>query len=170
MNDTVCTGCQRSLPLTARGEIDSTTGLMLAGWWRRVGSTFSDYLILLLPTLIIYSLFAELDGLEVGAFVALASQGIYFVKMSNGVRGQTLGNRVAATRIRDAVTGKRITLSQAFKRWGFIGACGALFLIPSVVSETIAFLIVVVDCLFPLWDPRSQTLHDKYAGTLVVIA
>jgi uncharacterized RDD family membrane protein YckC len=170
MVDGTCMSCQRSLPSTARGKIDLRTGLMLAGWWRRVGSTFSDYVVLLLPTLIIYSLFAELDGLEVGAFVALASQGVYFVKILSGARGQSLGNRVAATRVRDATSGRRITLSQSFKRWGFVGACGVIFLIPSVAAELVAFLVIVVDSLFPLWDPRSQTLHDKFANTIVVIA
>jgi uncharacterized RDD family membrane protein YckC len=29
---------------------------------------------------------------------------------------------------------------------------------------------VLTDCLFPLYDPRNQTLHDKFAGTLVVVA
>jgi uncharacterized RDD family membrane protein YckC len=170
MNGTVCTNCQRSLPPTARGRIDVTTGLMLAGWWRRVGSTFSDYLVLLLPTLIIYSLFAELDGLEIGAVVALAAQGVYFVKLLSGVRGQTLGNRVAASRVRDATGGRRITLLQSFKRWGIVGACGVLFLLPSIVTELIAFAIIIVDCLFPLWDPRCQTLHDKFANTIVAVA
>lgn len=170
MNDGTCTSCQRSLPPTARGKIDLRTGLMLAGWWRRVGSTFSDYLVLLLPTLIIYSLFAELDGLEIGALVALAAQGVYFVKMLSGARGQTIGNRVAASRVRDATSGHRITLSQSFKRWAFIGACGVLFLIPSVASELVAFLVIIVDSLYPLWDPRNQTLHDKFANTIVAVA
>jgi uncharacterized RDD family membrane protein YckC len=170
MNDTVCTGCQRSLPPTARGQIDSITGLMLAGWWRRAGATFSDYLILLLPTLIVYSLFAQLDGYEIGAVVAVAAQGVYFVKFLTGARGQTMGNRVAASRVRDATSGRRITMAQAFKRWGFVGALFVLFLIPTIETQLIFFVVLVVDCLFPLWDPRNQTLHDKVASTLVVVA
>jgi len=27
-----------------------------------------------------------------------------------------------------------------------------------------------VDLFFPLWDPRNQTLHDKLAKTIVVVA
>lgn len=33
------------------------------------------------------------------------------------------------------------------------------------------FLLVVpwlVDMLFPLWDPRRQTLHDKVTNTVVI--
>ena len=30
------------------------------------------------------------------------------------------------------------------------------------------FIPWVVDMLFPLWDPRNQTIHDKVVGSLVV--
>lgn len=143
---------------------------MLAGWWRRVGATFSDNLILLLPTLIVYSLFAELDDLVIGALVALAARGVYFVKFLSGERGQTLGNRVAASRVRDALTGRRITSLQAFRRWGFIAIYTAFILGPHPVAQIVFYVAVLSDCLFPLWDPRNQTLHDKFAGTIVVVA
>jgi uncharacterized RDD family membrane protein YckC len=26
----------------------------------------------------------------------------------------------------------------------------------------------LIDVLFPLWDPRHQTLHDKAAGSIVL--
>jgi uncharacterized RDD family membrane protein YckC len=28
----------------------------------------------------------------------------------------------------------------------------------------------VLDVLFPLWDPKKQTLHDKVSGTIVIRA
>ncbi len=61
---------------------------MLAGWWRRVGSTFSPTTsCMFLPTLLIYSMFAELDGLQIGSLVHhLAAQGVYFVPMLSGAR------------------------------------------------------------------------------------
>jgi uncharacterized RDD family membrane protein YckC len=30
--------------------------------------------------------------------------------------------------------------------------------------------IAIIDCLFPLLNPRKQTLHDRLAGTIVVRA
>jgi uncharacterized RDD family membrane protein YckC len=30
------------------------------------------------------------------------------------------------------------------------------------------FIPWIVDMLFPLWDPRNQTLHDKVTDTVVV--
>jgi uncharacterized RDD family membrane protein YckC len=32
----------------------------------------------------------------------------------------------------------------------------------------LGLVIYLVNILWPLWDPRKQTLHDKVAGTLVV--
>jgi uncharacterized RDD family membrane protein YckC len=170
MNDATCMACQRSLPPNARGKIDLRTGFMLAGWWRRFGQVFADTIILLLPSLIVFSLFDELDGFVIGSLVALCAQGVYFVKFLSGARGQTLGNRVAASRVRNADTGKQITWVQAFKRWAFVAVYAAFALGPHPVGQIAFYLAVLVDCLFPLWDPRKQTLHDKFAGTIVVVA
>jgi hypothetical protein len=32
----------------------------------------------------------------------------------------------------------------------------------------ILFIPVVIDLLWPLWDTKNQTLHDKFAKTVVV--
>ena len=170
MNGSNCPVCGRTLPASARGQIDPTTGLMLAGWWRRVGATFGDDLILIIPTLAVASIFAQLDGNIAGELVALALEGVYMVKLLSGARGQTIGNRVAATRVRDAGSGHAVTLLQAFKRWGFIAVYSAIELASSPASIYIVAFIALVDNLYPLYDPRNQTLHDKFAGTIVVMA
>ena len=170
MNGANCPVCGRTLPGNAHGQIDTTTGLMLAGWWRRVGATFGDDLILIIPTLVVASIFAQLDGNVVGALVALVLEGIYMVKLLSSARGQTIGNRVAATRVRSAGNGQAISLSQAFKRWGFIAVYSAIELASSPASIYIVALIALVDNLYPLYDARNQTLHDKFAGTIVVLA
>ncbi len=40
------------------------------------------------------------------------------------------------------------------------------------VVEYLMFVVLIVpwvlDMLFPLWDPRRQTLHDKFTNTVVV--
>jgi len=170
MNDTTCPVCGRSLPANARGANDATTGLMLAGWWRRVGATFGDDLILVIPTLFIVSIFAQVDGVVLGAIAGLLLEGIYMVKLLSGAKGQTVGNRIAATRVRDATSGHAITLLQAFKRWGFIAVYSAIELASNPVAIYIVGFIALVDNLYPLFDPRNQTLHDKFAGTIVVLA
>jgi uncharacterized RDD family membrane protein YckC len=41
---------------------------------------------------------------------------------------------------------------------------------PSPYVPILFYLAVLIDCLYPLYDKRNQTLHDKFAGTIVVIA
>ena len=170
MNETQCPACGRTLAANAHGRIDTATGLMLAGWWRRVGATFADDLILIIPTLVVVSIFAQLDGNIAGAVIGLVLQGIYMVKLLSGARGQTVGNRVVATRVRDAGNGQAINLLQAFKRWGFIAVYSAIELASSSASIYIVVVIALIDNLYPLYDSRNQTLHDKFAGTIVVMA
>src|ERR1700691_4522461 len=75
MNANTCPSCGRSLPANAHGKIDQSTGLMLAGWGRRVGGTFSDGIVMLLPALVIYSIFAEMDGYVAGALATEVALG-----------------------------------------------------------------------------------------------
>ena len=161
---TVCSNCGRS------GVADTVTNLVLAGWWRRFGATFSDGLILLLPTLLIVSFFAATSGYTIAYFIGSALQGVYMVKLLAGARGQTIGNRVAATRVRDAKSGQTITSQQALKRWGLVAAYSALSLLGPASGGLFFTLIYLIDCLWPLIDQRKQTLHDKFAGTIVVLA
>lgn len=164
----VCSNCGTAVSGT--GPIDQTTNLVLAGWWRRFGATFSDDLILLLPTLVIDSFFTATSGYTIGYFIGSALQGVYMVKLLAGTRGQTIGNRVAATRVRDAQSGGAITSTQALKRWGIVAAYSALSLLGRSHGGLSFSLVFLIDCLWPLWDKRNQTLHDKFAGTIVVLA
>jgi uncharacterized RDD family membrane protein YckC len=77
---------------------------------------------------------------------------------------------VAITRVRDAATGHRLVGLQAFKRWLFVALYLAIGLIPGVIPAIVFLVIVLADILYPLYDPRNQTLHDKFANTLVVVA
>lgn len=165
-----CPSCGRSLPANARGPIDEVTGLMLAGWGRRVGATVADGIVMLLPALLIYSIFAELDGFNVGALTTVVAAGAYLVPMWNTKGGQSVGNRVAITRVRDAATGKRLSGFQGFKRWVAVALYFAIGLIPGVIPAIIFVVILLADIFYPLYDPRNQTLHDKVAGTIVVVA
>lgn len=152
-----------------KSTIDSVTGLALAGWLRRVGATFADGLVMVIPILIAESVVAAAAGTVDGVIAGLIVQGAYMIKMLSGPKGQTVGNRVAATRVRDAVTGLQITNIQALKRWGVVAVYGLLSLNRSI-GTSIVLIIGLVDYLWPLFDKRNQTLHDKFAGTIVVLA
>ena len=145
-----------------------TSAVALSGWWRRVGATVVDNLLLFIPSSIAFLLVTDFAGRYVGALAALAIQGTYMVRFLASAKGQTIGNRVVDTAVRDALTGVAITTSQALRRWGFIALYGVLDITLPTTYTAIPTVIALIDCLFPLFDARKQTLHDKFAGTLVV--
>lgn len=152
------------------GQVTTSTDTSLyAGWWRRVGATLSDDLILAPVTLAVLAFLTPVAGGYAGAFIGLCLQGLYMVKLLARPAGQTLGNRVANTQVRDAITGGPLTQNQALKRWGFI-ALYSLFELISPWGFIVVFLVGLLDDLYPLFDDRRQTLHDKFAGTIVVRA
>ena len=73
--------------------------------------------------------------------------------------GRTIGKRALGTTVVIATTRQRIGAGQA-------GLRSAVFvLVPCVLS-----LFFIIDSLWLLWDPRRQCLHDKAAGTVVVLS
>jgi uncharacterized RDD family membrane protein YckC len=82
---------------------------------------------------------------------------IYSTAFIGSSRGQTIGMMAVGARAVDAVTGTPIGHARALGR--------------ALVEYLLLFLLVipwVLDMLFPLWDPRRQTLHDKATNTVVV--
>jgi uncharacterized RDD family membrane protein YckC len=164
-----CSSCNSAV--ATLGVEDEVTGLRLGGWWRRVGATFSDNVIMLLPSYAIFALFAALAGVVVGVLAGIAAQGLYQVRLLSTQRGQTIGNRIALTRVRDEVTGGPITRNIALKRWAFVGVYQAVAtLLTGNFALYVLIGITLIDCLYPLVNPRKQSLHDRFAGTIVVMA
>jgi uncharacterized RDD family membrane protein YckC len=138
----------------------------LASWLRRGAAIVLDGLILGLVvagTLIAAGIPADelrdrLEGGETVLFVALflVPEAIYQTVMI-GSRNQTLGKMALGIAVLDADRRVPIGYSRAFTRWLATAALRALFTIPTVV-----------DHLWPLRDPRNQTLHDKLARSVVV--
>jgi uncharacterized RDD family membrane protein YckC len=174
LHGTYCSTCG-----TFSGQSDPSSRTELSGWWRRVGATIVDNLLLVIPTTIVAVVVAQFAGTTIGELAGVAAQGVYMVELLASPRGQTIGNRVVGTRVRDELTGAALSRAQALKRWGFIaaysllevysqsgttrahalGAAGGLTLVMSLVG--------LADCLFPLMNARKQTLHDRFARTLV---
>jgi uncharacterized RDD family membrane protein YckC len=161
----------------------------LAGWWLRVAAYVLDQLILAVPLMLVYFVFlvpvlfamaqdpsfrstAPVSTIEsqrraqvvmermlpamFGFFaVALVIPVAYF-SFFHGWKGQTPGKM--AVRIRVVLeTGERVTYVRALIRYLVALALWFFFYIPGVV-----------DALFPLFDAKKQTIHDKAAGTVVV--
>ena len=168
-----CTQCGSEVdgafcPVCGTAVPTSASGVVLSGWWRRVGATVVDSVLLFLPLYVTFILVGDVAGYFAGAVVSFALQGLYMVRFLASESGQTIGNRVVATRVRDALTGAAITRNQALRRWGMISAYSALNIILPPALAGIPAILMLADCLFPLFDGRKQTLHDKFAGTLVV--
>ncbi|HET6964649.1 MAG TPA: RDD family protein [Acidimicrobiales bacterium] len=124
------------------------------GWWRRVGATLVDALVLIIP----YFIVDVAGGRVAGSVLGLVIQAAYQTIMLSQ-RGQTLGNMAVGTRVVDARTGGPLSPAKALGRWGagfLFGILGILILPP------------LLDIFWPLWDRQNQTLHDKMAGTLVL--
>jgi uncharacterized RDD family membrane protein YckC len=169
MTGSICGVC--GTPVSTYGVADSATGQKLAGWWRRVGATFADNVILFLPSLLLQSFFTATSGATIGKLAYAGLQGVYLVKLIATRRGQTIGNRVALTRVRDAASGQGVTMVQALKRWAFVAAYQLVVLIVAGQYALYVLLVVIaIDDLTPLFNHRKQTLHDKFASTIVVMA
>ena len=140
---------------------DGATGLVFATWWQRVGATLIDGLVLTIPLIILYFLFATRHSV-LYVLLSIVMEGAYLIWYLSRPAGQTVGNRVANTRVVDATTGQPLDVSRSFKRW-FVMA-----LINFSVYVVVGLVLGPLDILWPLWDARRQTLHDKFAGTIVV--
>ncbi len=149
----------------APGSAEPTAGDgRLAGWWYRVGATVIDGIILLVFESVVGAVLgAGLLGtthasgsLAVARVVdlvgALAYQGLLL-----SYRGQTVGMMAVGTRIVDARSGGGIGVGRGVLRAAIEGLFAVLLFLPWVV-----------DVLWPLWDRRNQTLHDKIVGTLIL--
>lgn len=83
---------------------------------------------------------------------------LYSTFFHAGPRGQTLGKRAAGIRVRREDGAERLGLGRSFGR-SYMTTLFWLLWIPALL-----------DGLWPLWDKRRQTWHDKVASTLVVNA
>lgn len=127
---------------------------MLSGWWRRVGATIIDGLIFGIPTGFILGVLGV-----TGYATSAISQVVFFfylVAMLGRPAGQTIGNKAVNTMVVDADTQGPIGSSRAAIR--------------SIVGVVLNLTVIggILDWLWPLWDARNQTLHDKAANSLVV--
>lgn len=147
----------------------SSSGTMqLAEWLPRVGGALIDgvatvalYVVLLIPLGILGSVFGS-DG---GVFQALTTMLAFFAYMGfiifndiylRSTRGSTIGQGVLGLK---TVTADNTPLPMGTAAVRFIVKF-AIGLVPCIGA--------LLDNLWPLWDEKKQTLHDKAVGTFVV--
>ena len=164
-------------PLAQPGLVDPK-GRPLATFWTRVGATLLDGAV---ASAINYCTATLALGLTATSFhfdpnrqvtlgSILAAVGVFLVAyvliattiqvtylvIQLGIWGKTLGNRAVSTVVVNADNGAAIGWGKAFGRTG------------AAVALNLTLIGGLLDVLWPLWDERMQTLHDKMAGTLVV--
>jgi uncharacterized RDD family membrane protein YckC len=154
------------------------TGPPLANYGLRLGGWLIDWLILLVICGVIsaathsfhYShVTTNLNGFSSnnrsfnwgmpGALLSPLIVVAYGTLMCGSSRAQTLGMMVTGTKAVKVSSGAPIGYAAALGRALFEWLLAAVFLLPWVL-----------DMLFPLWDPKKQTLHDKVSGTIVIRA
>jgi uncharacterized RDD family membrane protein YckC len=151
-------------------------GRPLAGWGRRFAAwlldgVFSGFVGFAagavagaLVGLVVYVLAGEdaVDPALVAAFilgyiVALVVIATYYTYLHGNERGQTWGKRLLGIRVRDVETGGRIGYGRAFARW-----------IMPLLFWNFLWIPGILDGLWPLWDSKRQTWHDKIVRSIVV--
>jgi uncharacterized RDD family membrane protein YckC len=170
-------------PYASYGGGDGPGTVPYAPWGTRLGGYLIDFVIFIPVLLILALLFRHThvltvhlntrrNGTETRRTFSLLSvlltglaDLVYVTILCGGRRGQTVGMMAVGIRVvRDGTFGL-VGYGQAFLRALVEGAF-------RFVGAVIFFLGVVwlLDMLFPLWDKKRQTLHDKITGTVVLRA
>jgi len=129
-----------------------------ASWLSRVFAYLIDVALILVAIVVIYALVlphvSQGVGIAIFALVILGGAFGYWAVCEATEAGQTLGKRALGIRVR-STSGARASYGQAFGR--------------NLVRLVLGFISIVgiVDGLWPLWDARNQSMHDKIASTIV---
>jgi uncharacterized RDD family membrane protein YckC len=146
-------------------------GAPLAGYGLRLGGWIIDAVLLwVVLALILWPLHAyrrvhetgnahgmTLHANGVGILIPAVAVILYGMFLCGSARGQTIGMMIVRVRVVDANSGGPIGMARALGRGAF-----------EYLMAAIVFIPWVVDMLFPLWDQRRQTLHDKVTNSVVV--
>jgi uncharacterized RDD family membrane protein YckC len=144
---------------------DFVTGAPLASWGRRVGAFFIDVAVLIasyVPTFIwAFSTEDPVTGeISDGAALAIFFQVVFlpsvYAWVMLGIWGATIGKMAVGIAVRRGADANPIGFGRALGR------------VASVFVLGIVTIPLLLSYLWPLWDNRNQTLHDKMANTIVV--
>jgi uncharacterized RDD family membrane protein YckC len=133
-------------------------GVRYASWGSRVGAYLLDVLIIAVPLIVAIAVAAAADlwTIVVIAYVATFVVPFVYFTYYHGSSGQTPGKRALGIRVASDQTGDAIGSGRAFGRYAITFVFGFFF------------LPLLLDYLWPLWDSKNQTLHDKVVGSVVV--
>jgi uncharacterized RDD family membrane protein YckC len=153
---------------------DPVSGAPTAEWWQRAVALIIDWAIVGIPGLIFIvivrsatktttpTFFGTITTYNVGLeylsiFIVYAIYGAYYIYFNGSEKGQTPGKMAMGIATKDESGQQPIGYGRAAGRFGIVFACGV-----------VCGIALLVDYLWPLWDPRRQAWHDKVAHSLVV--
>jgi uncharacterized RDD family membrane protein YckC len=120
----------------------------LASWGDRVIAALVDWV----PILLLNAVGSRLGAL--GTLVSLIGTAYgFYIRYMEGERGGTPGKRLTGLKVVKDADGQTIG-----------GGMGIVRNIAHFVDAIICF----IGFLFPLWDPKRQTIADKLVGTVVL--
>ena len=137
------------------------SGLVYASWGRRLGAELLDQLFVTLPLGIAVSLLDVPRTL--GSVVVFLAVFAYNAVLDSEPTGQTWGKKILDIRVVSDERGDLITRAEGAARAGVVAA---LSLAGNLIIG--AGLLALLDALWPLWDRKRQTWHDKAASSVVV--
>jgi uncharacterized RDD family membrane protein YckC len=166
-----------------QGELLNQAGI--AGFWWRVLAFVLDEIFI---DLVLYAVLRNSVTFYEEAAIAVIANFLYFGLMVGLARGQTLGMKICHLRVVNASDRGPVTLNQAMARSALY--CVLLLLASiynyharrttnlttkqaeKVVRDGLLYLALAaphfLDLLWAAWDKRRQTLHDKFAKTVVI--
>jgi uncharacterized RDD family membrane protein YckC len=133
---------------TAGGGIGSSaTSVVYAGFWRRLGAWFVDFLILIIPAILL----SRIGG--AGSLLVFLGEWVYFAYQESSEAQATFGKRALGIIVTDEA-GNRISFGRATGRY---------------FAKIISALIILIGFIMIAFTRKKQGLHDMIAGTLVVM-
>ena len=149
------------------------SGPPLASWGSRVAATLIDWLILLVPAIVLAVIVVAIaTGSDTGAIVTgilgfLAYLVVLFayapvlMAREGPNNGQTWGKQMLAISVvRD--NGQAMSFG-----WAALREIAVKGLLISIVSSIIPLIPWLLDSLWPLWDDENRALHDMVCSTHV---
>lgn len=143
-------------------------GAHLAPFGRRIGGLAIDIVVINLPVLAGFFVAgydpaeAMSDGRAIWLTVAVTLVGLVYETVGVWLWGRTLGKLATGTRVVGLIDGGPIGFTRAFQR----------SLVPTTVSAIpqIGILLGIGVYTWAFLDPLRQGIHDKAAGSIVVLA
>jgi uncharacterized RDD family membrane protein YckC len=149
-----------------------------AEWIDRVIAALIDGALTFAVMIVLFIIFGALTAASagVGGSDNPLPGGIFCIGMlitSISVFGLGIFNKVFLVSKRGASIGQGVMKLKVVDATGNIPPLGTLFirLLVQVGMSFVPFLsifLILLDVLWPLWDEKKQTLHDKAAGTFVI--